>query len=206
MGLLSQWSDTLNLRCREINMLLAAAVGLSWLLASTACGSQTNPAPSPTLMQPTTLSSTGKASTTATPALTITGTASPLPITLTPTAKASSTRTVAPLHEPAASPPAPAAQGQAIFIGKGGCLVCHTIEGISAGLVGPDLTHIGTDAAERKPGVSAKDYLTESIREPETFVAEGVERAIPGIMTTAITASFIDDEVAALVEFLLAQK
>jgi len=98
------------------------------------------------------------------------------------------------------------AQGQAIFAGKGTCLACHTIEGITTGLLGPELTHIGTDAAERKPGVSARDYLTESIREPEAFVAEGVERAIPGLMTAALTASLSDDEVSALVEFLLAQK
>ncbi len=55
-------------------------------------------------------------------------------------------------------------------------------------------------------GVSAKDHLTESIREPEAFVAEGVERAIPVLITAAMTASLSDDEVAALVEFLLAQK
>ena len=116
--------------------------------------------------------------------------------------------------ETAAEEPAPAtggdpgelvAQGQVIFTGKG-CLACHTIEGISTGLVGPDLTHIGTDAGARKPGVSARDYITESIREPESFVAEGVERAIPGLMTSGLTASLNDDDVAALVEFLLAQK
>ena len=113
-----------------------------------------------------------------------------------------------PVNGPPPEPPEPTAniQGQSIFTGKGGCLACHTIEGISTGLVGPDLTHIGTDAAERKPGVSARDYLTEAIREPEAFVPEGVERAIPGLMTAAITASLSDDEVAALVEFLLAQK
>ena len=90
--------------------------------------------------------------------------------------------------------------------GAGGCSACHTVEGISAGLVGPDLTHIGRDAATRKPGVSAEAYIRESIREPDAFVAEGVARAIPGLMTSAITASLSDDEVAALVEFLMAQK
>ena len=55
-------------------------------------------------------------------------------------------------------------------------------------------------------GVSAKDHLTESIREPEAFVAEGVERAIPGLITAAMTASLSGDDVAALAEFLLARK
>ena len=98
------------------------------------------------------------------------------------------------------------AEGQALFTGAGACAACHTVEGITAGLVGPDLTHIGTDASNRKSGVAAEDYLTESIRNPEAFVAEGVERAIPGLMTSAITANLTDQQVAALVQFLLAQK
>jgi cytochrome c peroxidase len=96
--------------------------------------------------------------------------------------------------------------GQALFMGKGICYTCHTIDGISEGLIGPDLTHIGTDAANRQPGVSARDYITESIREPEAFVAEGVERAPPGLMTAALTANLSDAEVGALVDFLLTQQ
>ena len=97
--------------------------------------------------------------------------------------------------------------GDVIFTGSvGGCAVCHTIEGLTTGPVGPDLTHIGTDAGTRKPGVSAGDYIFESIREPEAFVAEGVERATPGLMTAALTANLTDGQVDALVEFLLKQK
>ena len=96
--------------------------------------------------------------------------------------------------------------GQEIFLGGGACGACHTVEGVSLGLVGPDLSHLGTDAAERKPGMSAEDYIFESIRDPEAFVATGVERAIPGIMTAGITAGLSDEEVQALVDFLLAQK
>ena len=96
--------------------------------------------------------------------------------------------------------------GEAIFTGSGGCSACHTIEGLTQGLVGPDLTHISTDAGTRKPGVSAEAYIRESIREPEAFVAEGVERATPGLMTAALTANLTDGQVDALVEFLLKQK
>ena len=99
-----------------------------------------------------------------------------------------------------------AAQGRDIFTGVGGCTACHTVEGVSAGLVGPDLTHIGIQGAERKPGLSVKEYITESIRDPEAFVATGVERAIPGVMTQGITAGLSDGEVDALVAFLLEQK
>ncbi len=98
------------------------------------------------------------------------------------------------------------AMGQEIFAGTGGCSACHTIEGITAGLVGPDLTHIGTEASGRISGVSAEDYLTESIRSPEAYVAEGVERAIPGLMTSVLTANLTDQQVEALVQFLLAQQ
>ena len=54
--------------------------------------------------------------------------------------------------------------------------------------------------------MSARDYIEESIRDPEAFVAEGVERAIPGIMIKAITSGLTDDDIAALVDFLAGQK
>lgn len=98
------------------------------------------------------------------------------------------------------------AQGQAIFTGSGGCLACHTVDRIASGMLGPDLTHIGTDAATRKAETSARDYIAESIKEPEAFVATDVERANPGIMTSALTSSLSDADVEALVDFLLAQK
>ena len=92
--------------------------------------------------------------------------------------------------------------GREIFLGSGGCAACHTIDGISEGIIGPDLTHLGVDAANRKPGMSAEEYIFESIRNPEAFVAPDVNRAIPGIMTVGITELFSDNEVQALVDFL----
>ena len=134
-----------------------------------------------------------------------TSTSAPPPPTTAPA-------TIAPVTvAPVATTPPPSgnggdtAEGEALFAG-GSCASCHTIEGLTSGSIGPDLTHLGTDAASRKPGMSAEDYITESIRDPEAFVATGVERANPGIMTAAITAGFSDAEVDALVKFLLAQK
>ena len=83
------------------------------------------------------------------------------------------------------------------------CSQCHTIEGISEGLIGPDLTHICTSAATRVPGFSAEEYIRESIVDPEAFVPEGVERASPGLMTKAITEKLTEEQVEALVAFLL---
>ena len=87
-------------------------------------------------------------------------------------------------------------------------MTCHTIEGVpgAVGVIGPDLTHIATEAATRQPGVSARDYITESIVDPESFVATDVERAVPGLMTTAIVANLTDADVEALVEFLMQQE
>lgn len=48
-------------------------------------------------------------------------------------------------RDPAAAPPdgSPAAAGLAVFT-SGACVGCHTIQGVSGGLVGPNLTHFGT--------------------------------------------------------------
>ena len=120
-----------------------------------------------------------------------------------------------PADTPADLPPVvPDLDGQAIFetapdsVGAQAlwCSTCHTIEGVSVGQIGPDLTHIATDAAGRIPGMSAEDYLIEAVRSPDAFVAEGVDRAIPGLMVNAITEKLTDDQVNALVEFLLQQE
>jgi cytochrome c oxidase subunit 2 len=52
-------------------------------------------------------------------------------------------RWVAREREPAAEPPAgPAADGAAVFAASA-CVGCHTVRGVSAGVLGPDLTHFG---------------------------------------------------------------
>ena len=97
-------------------------------------------------------------------------------------------------------------EGEEIFSGLGGCGACHTIEGLTTGGVGPELTYIGTDATSRKAGLSASEYIEESIRSPEAFVPEGVERAMPGLMTSGITSHLTDGQVEALVKFLVSKK
>ncbi len=94
------------------------------------------------------------------------------------------------------------AMGQEIFTGAGGCSVCHTIEGISIGTLGPDLTHIGTVAPSRTD-VSAEDYINESIRNPGAFVVEGF---LPGLMPPDFEARLGDQKIGALVQFLMTQE
>jgi len=86
------------------------------------------------------------------------------------------------------------------------CSQCHTIEGVAAGLIGPDHTHLATEAANRTPGLSAEEYIRESIKNPEVFVAEGVPRSMPGLMTNAITEKLTDKQIEDLVAFLLTLK
>lgn len=101
---------------------------------------------------------------------------------------------------------ATAAEGYRIFAGEGGCAACHTIEGLFSAQVGPDLSDIGNHAGERQLLTSAEEYLTESIRDPEAYVATQAERGVPGLMTSEITGHLSDVQVEALVAFLLEQK
>ena len=85
------------------------------------------------------------------------------------------------------------------------CYQCHTIEGVpeAEGLIGPDHTHIGRDAIGRIQGLSAEEYLRQSILDPPAHVAPDVVRATEGLMIAAITEKLTPDQVDALVAFLL---
>jgi mono/diheme cytochrome c family protein len=58
-------------------------------------------------------------------------------------------------------------------INKGGCITCHTIPGVpgAIGQVGPNLSQIGVEAAKRREGYTALDYIQESILDPGVFTA-----------------------------------
>ena len=116
---------------------------------------------------------------------------------------------------PPCTPDDPVAFGKCLFLDAPDnvlpqplwCSQCHTIEGVSQGLVGPELTHIGTDAKSRRPGMSAEDYIRESIGDPEVFICPTeVERCVEGFMTSDITEKLTTEQVDALVAFLLDQK
>lgn len=69
-------------------------------------------------------------------------------------------------------------EGEALFLG---CAHCHRIEGVADGVGGPDLTHIGTDAASRTPGMPAAEYIVESIKAhktPRSLTAEQVDELV----------------------------
>ncbi|HKZ19157.1 MAG TPA: c-type cytochrome [Acidimicrobiia bacterium] len=103
------------------------------------------------------------------------------------------------------SHPAPGADtrqspGELLFLSKG-CTGCHSIQGVATtGQVGPDLTSVSQVAGERVEGLSAREYLAQSLAEPQAFVVPGYEATTAGAMPDF---DLTDDEISALVDFLL---
>ncbi|MGQ0685479.1 c-type cytochrome [Bradyrhizobium sp.] len=89
--------------------------------------------------------------------------------------------------------------GRELLRGKGGCLVCHK-DGETGNERGPDLRQALARAASRKPGMSAEDYLLESLTTPDAFVVTGY----PNIMPSALKppANLTPAEVKAVVSYL----
>src|SRR3989475_12237208 len=67
--------------------------------------------------------------------------------------------------------------GEEIFKTKGTCEICHRIG--QAGTRAPDLAGVGSRAATRKPGMTAKAYLIESLIQPGAFIVPGYPPIMP---------------------------
>ena len=93
----------------------------------------------------------------------------------------------------------PVARGQKVYLDKG-CGGCHTIEGLSAGTVGPNQTTIGTMAETRIPGMSAEEYILESILDPSAHLIEGYP---DNVMPQNYNDLIEPDQISDLVAFLL---
>jgi len=92
--------------------------------------------------------------------------------------------------------------GQQIFVGKGGCIGCHTV-GSTGGVTGPNLSKIGTVAGTRKPGLDAQAYIDESIKTPSAYVVPGYP---DGVMPPDFSKTLTPQELSNLEAFLLSQK
>src|SRR5690242_10191016 len=87
-----------------------------------------------------------------------------------------------------------AAQGKAVF-SRSACLGCHTIQGVSPGIIGPNLTHVGsrtTIAAGLFPNDSA--HLARWIADAPSLK--------PGALMTRMQPPLTDADIAALVAYL----
>jgi hypothetical protein len=70
---------------------------------------------------------------------------------------------------------------------------------VATGTIGPELTHVGTVAATRKPGMNAEAYIRESIISPSAFVVTGFpDGQMPTDFGTRLTAQQQTDLVAYL--------
>jgi hypothetical protein len=83
-----------------------------------------------------------------------------------------------------------------------GCDVCHSVRpGVNK--VGPSLAGIGDAAADRVPGLSAEEYLRQSILDPDAYIVDGYSS---GQMLPVYGERLDDREIEALVAYLLSLK
>jgi mono/diheme cytochrome c family protein len=106
--------------------------------------------------------------------------------------------TQAPQAATAASPEALIAQFQ--------CGVCHVIPGVEGaqGQVGPSLAGLSDRAATRVEGLSAEEYIRQSILEPNAFVVSECPAGpcAPGVMPATFKDQLTEEQLATLVTFL----
>jgi cytochrome c oxidase subunit 2 len=94
----------------------------------------------------------------------------------------------------APAPASPADHGKAVF-SRNACLGCHTIQGVSPGIIGPNLTHVGsrtTIAGGMLPNDSA--HLASWIADAPSLK--------PGVLMTRMKPPLTDADIAALVAYL----
>ncbi|HIQ12545.1 MAG TPA: hydrogenase iron-sulfur subunit [Caldilineales bacterium] len=97
-------------------------------------------------------------------------------------------------------------RGKDIFfassIGSGtGCRLCHSLKPDEV-KVGPSLAGIATLAATRVPGMSAEEYIRESILHPDAHIVPGFDNKMPSYISEGLSPQDIDD----LVGFLMTLK
>jgi len=135
-------------------------------------------------------------------------TAVPTAAAVVPTATTVAAATVVPTTAPSTGSTGgsvgtgdPVAGGR-VFTGLGGCSSCHDV---SAGLtiVGPTLKGIAKIAETRKPGMSAHDYLYESITNPNAYVVKGFA---PGIMIQTFKQTLSEKQINDVIAYLLTLK
>jgi nitric oxide reductase subunit C len=98
---------------------------------------------------------------------------------------------------------AAAEAGKALFeqdiIGaQPGCKTCHSLEAGKV-IVGPSLAGIGSRAGSAVSGLSAEEFLKQSILEPDAHLAEGFPAGtMPQVWGTELSSEQVDQLVAFL--------
>lgn len=92
-------------------------------------------------------------------------------------------------------------QQQIGFLKSPGCIICHSLkEGVN--IAGPSLYKIGKTAITRKTGMTARDYIYESIIDPAAYVVNGYRH---DQMYAHYKDELDAEEISQLVAFLLSQ-
>lgn len=79
------------------------------------------------------------------------------------------------------------------------CAVCHTLDGTT--LVGPSLQGISQRAGTRISGLSAEEYLRQSIVDPSAYLVEGFD----DLMNKDYGEKLSEEDINNLIAFLMTQ-
>jgi nitric oxide reductase subunit C len=116
----------------------------------------------------------------------------------------------------AAAPVGDPARGKVVFTTAAApaCATCHVIEGVSEGRIGPDLSHLGTEADRRIADPAYKGrahdaagYIRESIVDPNAYIPPACPAGtcyrdvMPKDFAKKLTAQQLED----LIAYLLSQ-
>ncbi|MBP7964918.1 MAG: c-type cytochrome [Caldilineaceae bacterium] len=89
---------------------------------------------------------------------------------------------------------------------KGTCTACHTMASVpgAVGLLGPNLDNVGATAGTRVPGLSASDYLHQSIIDPNAFIAPDcpLGACLANVMLPNLADILTPDEIDTIVAYL----
>jgi nitric oxide reductase subunit C len=91
------------------------------------------------------------------------------------------------------------AQGMELFQGQGRCATCHSFSPGTV-IVGPSLAGIATNGATRVEGLTAQEYIEQSILDPDAYRPPGFEQQQ---MPTTLARELTIEEIDAIVAYLM---
>mgnify|MGYP000175354739 CR=1 FL=1 len=105
-------------------------------------------------------------------------------------------------------PEDPAARGRQILLsGQYPCATCHVLTDLGwAGALGPNLNGIADRAGERVPGLSAYDYLYQSIRQPYDYLVPPYGPLMPQFNDESTESNYMtENDLTDMIAYLLTQ-
>ncbi len=97
---------------------------------------------------------------------------------------------------------------QLLISGTYPCAGCHVLDDLSwSSVIGPNLNNIGNRAATRVAGLSAEEYIHNSIRHPADYVVGGYSNLMPQFNPEPDQPNYMPEEhLDAIVAYLLTQQ